>query len=129
MQTTIQRKKTDQHKQIGQHKQTGMTFIGLIIVIAVLICIAVVGMKVLPAYLEFMNVKNAIKKAANSADTSSKKAVADAFGKSAAVDNITVVTGNDLVVNGGVVSVDYQVTIPIVANASVLLDFSATSAK
>lgn len=112
-----------------QSKQTGMTFIGMLIVIAALVCIAVVGMKVFPAYLEFMNVKNAIKKAAGSADTSSKKAVADAFGKSAAVDNITVVTGNDLVVNGGVISVDYQVTIPIVANASVLLDFSATSAK
>lgn len=112
-----------------QSKQVGMTFIGMLIVIAALVCIAVVGMKVFPAYLEFMNVKNAIKKAAGSADTSSKKAVADAFNKSAAVDNITVVTGNDLLVNGGVISVDYQVTIPIVANASVLLDFSATSAK
>jgi Tfp pilus assembly protein PilE len=112
-----------------KNKQSGMTFIGLVIVIAAIICFAVVGMKVVPAYLEFMNVKNAIKKAANSADTSSKKAVMEAFGKSAAVDNITVVTGNDLVVNGGVVSVDYQVVVPIVANASVLLDFSATSAK
>ncbi len=120
---------TNHHKKTGQHKQTGMTFIGLIIVIGAIICIAVVGMKVAPAYIEFMNVKNAIKKAASSADTSSKKAVADAFKKSAAVDNITVVTGNDLVVNGGVVSVDYQVTIPLIANASVLLDFSATSAK
>lgn len=120
---------TTGYKKTSQHKQMGMTFIGLIIVIGALVCVAVVGMKVLPAYLEFMNVKNAIKKAASSADTRSKKAVADAFGKSAAVDNITVVTGNDLVVNGGVVSIDYQVTIPIVANASVLLDFSATSAK
>lgn len=118
-----------QHKKTSQHKQIGMTFLGMLIVIAVLVCIAVVGMKVLPAYIEFMNVKNAIKKAATSADTSSKKAVAEAFGKSAAVDNIKVITGNDLVVNGGVVSVDYQVTIPIVANASVLLDFSASSAK
>ena len=115
--------------QATKTNQTGMTFIGLIIVIAAIICFAVVGMKVMPAYLEFMNVKNAIKKAATSADTSDKKAVADAFGKSAAVDNITVVTGKDLVVNGGVISVDYQVTIPLVANASVLLDFSATSAK
>ena len=112
-----------------QHKQTGMSFLGLIIVIGIVICFAVVGMKVLPAYIEFMNVKNAIKKAAISADTSDKKAVAEAFGKSAAVDNITVVTGKDLVVNGGVISIDYQVIIPLVANASVLLDFSATSAK
>jgi hypothetical protein len=115
--------------QTTQHKQIGMTFIGMLIVVAALVCMAVVGMKVAPAYIEFMNVKNAIKKAADSADTSSKKAVADAFGKSAAVDNISVITGNDLVVNNGVISVDYQVTIPIVANASILLDFSATSAK
>ncbi len=120
---------THHHKKIGQPKQAGMTFLGMLIVIAALVCIAVVGMKVAPAYIEFMNVKNAIKKAATSADTSSKKAVATAFDKSATVDNITIVTGEDLVVNGGVISVDYQVTIPIVANASVLLDFSATSAK
>lgn len=106
-----------------------MTFIGLVLVVAALISILAVGMKVMPAYLEFMNVKNAIKKAANSADTSNKKAVATAFDKSAAVDNITVIKGADLLVNGGVISTEYQVLIPIVANASVLLDFSATSAK
>jgi Tfp pilus assembly protein PilE len=110
-------------------KQEGMTFIGLVIVIAAIICFALVGMKVVPAYLEFMNVKNAIKKAANSVDTSDKKAVMEAFSKSAAVDNISVIKPQDLVVNGGNVSVEYQVVVPIVANASVLLDFSATSAK
>ena len=109
--------------------QAGMTFIGLVLVVAAIICFAIVGMKVVPAYLEFMNVKNAIKKAANSADTSSKKAVMDAFGKSAAVDNITVIKPQDLVVSGGVISTEYQVVVPIVANASILLDFSATSAK
>lgn len=111
------------------NKQTGMTFIGLVLVVAALISILAVGMKVMPAYLEFMNVKNAIKKAANSADISSKKEVASAFDKSAAVDNISVIKGADLVVNGGVISIQYQVLIPIVANASVLLDFNATSAK
>jgi Tfp pilus assembly protein PilE len=110
-------------------KQRGMTFIGLVLVIAAVISIAVVGMKVAPAYLEFMNIKNAIKKAAGSTDATSKKEVMEAFSKSAAVDNITVIKPQDLVVNGGVISVDYQVVIPIVANASVLLDFSATSAK
>ena len=111
------------------NKQNGMTFIGLVLVIAAVIFLAVIGMKVVPAYLEFVNVKNAIKKAANSADTSSKKEVASAFDKSASIDNITVIKGSDLVVNGGVISVEYQVVVPIVANASVLLDFSATSAK
>ena len=117
------------NRALIKNKQTGMTFIGLVLVVAALISLLGVGMKVMPAYLEFMNVKNAIKKAANSADTTDKKAVATAFDKSAAVDNITVIKGSDLVVSGGVISTEYKVLIPIVANASVLLDFSATSAK
>jgi len=101
----------------------------MIIVIAAIVFLGMLGLKVGPAYLEFMNVKNALKRAASSADVTSKKAVADAFEKSARVDNITVVKGSDLVVNNGVVSVEYQVVVPIVANASALLDFHATSAK
>ncbi len=120
---------TTHHKITSQSRQAGMTFLGLLIVIAVLVCIAVVGMKVAPAYIEFMNVKNAIKRAVSSVDSVDKKSVAAAFDKSAAVDNISVVKGTDLVVNGNAVSVDYQVTIPIVANASVLLDFSASATK
>jgi Tfp pilus assembly protein PilE len=110
-------------------KQKGMTFIGLVLVIAAVVFLAVLVMKITPAYLEFMSVKKAIKNVVNSADLTSKKAVADAFDKSASVDNVKVVNGKDLLVNGGVVSVEYQVTIPIMANASVLLDFNATSAK
>ena len=120
---------TIKNKTIGKNKQTGMTFIGLVLVVAALISLLAVGMKIMPAYLEFMSVKKAIKNAANSADMSDKKAVINAFNKSAAVDNVSVIKGSDLVVNGGVISTQYQVLIPIVANASVLLDFSATSAK
>lgn len=111
------------------NNQKGGSFIGMVIVIAAIVFFGMLGLKVGPAYIEFLNVKNAVKKAANSADVTSKKAVADAFDKSASVDNITVVKGSDLVVNNGVVSVEYQVVIPIMANASALLDFNATSAK
>ena len=109
--------------------QKGGSFIGLVIVVAAIVFIGMIGLKVGPAYLEFINVKSALKRAANSADLTSKKAVAEAFDKSARVDNITVVKGSDLVVNSGVVSVEYQVVVPIFANASALLDFNATSAK
>lgn len=111
------------------NNQKGGSFIGMVIVIAAIVFIGMIGLKVGPAYLEFLNVKNAIKRAANSADLTSKKAVVDAFDKSASVDNIKVVKGSDLIVNNGVVSVEYQVVIPIMANASALLDFNATSAK
>lgn len=129
MQNTIKNKTAGKNKTIGSSKQAGMTFIGLVLVVAALISLLAVGMKIMPAYLEFMSVKKAIKNAANSADTSDKKAVVNAFNKSAAVDNVTVIKGSDLVISGGVISTQYQVLIPIAANASVLLDFSATSAK
>lgn len=115
------------HKVLKNHH--GMTFIGLVLIIAAIVFIAILGMKVAPPYMEFINVKNAIKKAANSADVTSKKDVASAFDRSATIDNITVIKGADLSVENGLISAQYQVVVPIVANASVLLDFNATSAK
>jgi Domain of unknown function (DUF4845) len=116
-------------KKMTKNNQRGMTFIGLVLVIAAVLFLAVIGMKVVPAYLEFITVKNAIKKSVAAAGVSDKKAVITSFQNYAEVDNIDVVNGKDLVFAGDSVSVDYQVVVPIVANASVLLDFSATSAK
>jgi len=107
--------------------QQGMTFVGMIIVIGAIISIATVGMKVIPAYLEYTAVKNAIKKAVN--DGEGKKGIVDSFNKIASIDNIKSVTGEDLDVSDNQASVDYQVVVPIVANASILLDFSASATK
>ena len=117
------------HQTNQINNQKGGSFIGMLIVIAAIVFLGMIGLKVGPAYLEYMSVKNAVKKVANSVDLTDKKAVITQFNNSAAVDNITVVKGADLVVNNGVVSVEYQVVVPIMANASVLLDFNATSAK
>jgi predicted lipoprotein len=116
-------------------KQKGMTFIGMVLVIVVIIAIAVIGVKVTPAYIEFSSVKNAIKYVAKDGAfaTMSKKEIISAFDKSAATGYVSVIKGSDLIIEktetGNVVTAEYQVTIPIVANASVLLDFNATSAK
>lgn len=117
------------HHTNQMNNQKGGSFIGMLIVIAAIVFWGLLGLKVGPAYLEYMNVKNALKRATSSADVTSQKAIAEAFDKSARVDNITVVKGSDLVVSDGVVSVEYQVVVPIMANASALLDFNATSAK
>ena len=116
-------------------KQQGMTFIGLVLVIAAVIFLAVIGMKVVPAYIEFAGVKKIINRlAADSAfNDMSKKDIVAAFDKAVSADYVTVIKGSDLVIEkgatGNVVTADYQVTLPIVANASVLLDFHASSAK
>jgi Domain of unknown function (DUF4845) len=117
------------------NKQQGMTFIGLVLVIAALICIAIVGMKVTPAYIEFFGVKKIIAKIAAESNFNemSKNDIVKMFDHGADIGYVKVIKGSDLVIakgdSGNVVSATYQVTIPIVANASVLLDFNASTAK
>ena len=114
-------------RKLNFSQQSGMTFIGLVLVIAAVVFVAIIGMKVAPAYGEFMTIKKALKKAAS--EGTAKKEISDSFDRTASIDNISRISGKDLVVNNGVVSVDYQVVLPIVANASILLDFSASSAS
>lgn len=117
------------------NKQKGMTFIGLVLVVAVVICIAVVGMKVAPAYLEFFSVKKIINKIGHEGNFAqmSKKEIIDEFTNGANISYVTVIKGSDLVIQksdeGNLVKAEYQVVLPIVANASILLDFSTSTAK
>jgi Tfp pilus assembly major pilin PilA len=116
-------------------KQKGMTFIGLVLVIAAIACFALVGLKVVPAYIEFFGVKKIIAKLATEPNFNemSKKEIIVAFDKGADIGYVKVIKGSDLVISkgetGNVVTAEYQVIEPIVANASVLLDFKASTEK
>ncbi len=117
------------------HKQKGMTFIGLVLVIAAVVFLATIGMKVVPAYIEFSGVKKAIHRVASDVNFSamSKKEIANAFDKAASASYVTVIKGSDLIIEkgdaGSVIKAEYPVTLPIVANVSILIDFNASSAK
>ncbi|MEZ0232962.1 MAG: DUF4845 domain-containing protein [Methylophilaceae bacterium] len=116
-------------------KQRGMTFIGLVLIIACIVFVAVIGIKLVPAYLEYFAVKKAITRISNdpSFNDMTKKDVTESFDKSADIDNIKEVSGKDLVITQSdsgkmIVSVDYQEVVPLVGNVSALLDFSVTTA-
>ncbi len=118
-----------------RNQQKGMTFIGMVLVIAAIICIAIVGMKVTPAYIEFSGIKKIINKIANEGNFNdmSKKDIIQEFDHGANIGYVSVIKGSDLIIEkgatGNVVRAEYQVTLPIVANASILLDFNASSEK
>jgi hypothetical protein len=116
-------------------KQDGMTFLGLVLMVAAGVFVAIIAMKLTPAYIEFAGVKKAIKTIANNPDfdTMGDKDIVTSFNKAAEVGYIKVISGKELAItktdSGKVVSAEYQVLIPIVANVSVLLDFKASTAK
>lgn len=113
-------------------RQRGVTLFGLLAGAFVVAILALLGMKVLPEYMEHHAVASAVKKVASGADLeSSVRQVRDAFDRQANVDYITAITGADLDVTkeGGaiVVAYSYEKRIPLVANVSLLLDFTGSS--
>ncbi len=121
------------YKQSG-YKQSGMTFIGLVLIIAAIVFVATIGIKLYPAYVEFLTIKKAITKIANEPSFAemSPKEIKENFDKSATIDSIGVISGKDLTIakgSGGkpVVSAEYQVVVPLIGNVSALLDFNASS--
>jgi hypothetical protein len=114
-------------------KQQGATLLGMLIVGAFVVFVALIVMKVAPAYIEFMSVKKVLKAMqSESLGTMSNKEIKDSFEKRASVAYVDTVKGSDLVIEktpdgSAVVSVSYEVVKPIMGNVSVLIDFSARS--
>lgn len=116
-------------------KQLGMSAIGLIIIVGIVGTLVVSGMKVAPAYIEYFAVKKALDHLSKESNFNemSKNDMVTAFNKSATIDNITSVTGKDIVVSksasgANIASIEYQVVKPLFANVSALIDFSASTA-
>lgn len=116
------------------HKQQGFSFWSLSATVIGIVFVAVIGMKLVPAYLEFFAVKKAIMnmKTNGSLKTMGKSDIQLAFSKSARIDNIKSVTPEDLEIGkdesgGATVYVEYQVQVPMVYNITALLDFSVST--
>ena len=116
------------------HKQRGMTFIGVVLLVAIIVFVATIAMKLAPAYLEFFAVEKVVQKIQNDPSFASmgQKEIMDSFYRSASIDNIGSVKDEDITIekaDGGkpIVTIEYQKVIPIVANVSALLDFSTST--
>ncbi len=110
-------------------RQRGLSIIGLLLTSGALIFLALLAMKVVPAYTEYFTIVKNIKAVA--AQGGSVKEIQGNFGKRADIDDITAVNGRELEVEKSgdhyVVSVTYQKKVPLFYNVSALFDFEATS--
>jgi hypothetical protein len=111
------------------NKQRGVTTFGVVFLIAGIMAAAFLVMKLLPPYFEYFSVKKVISAMAKQEDLANMtpKEIQASFDRRATIDNITVVSGNDLQIGHGTVAAEYTVKVPLVANISFLLDFSASS--
>jgi hypothetical protein len=116
------------------HKQRGMTFIGVVLLVAIIVFVATIAIKLTPAYLEFFAVKKVVQKIQKDPSFASmgQKEIMDSYYRSASVDNIASVQEEHITIEKTesgkpVLTIEYQKVIPIVANVSALLDFHVST--
>lgn len=114
----------------GQLKspQRGISFLGLLVIAALVGSAAVIAIQVVPTVVEYQAVLKAANKSAEGATVAEVRSL---FDKAAAVDNISSLTGRDIEVTKEneqvVVSFDYQREIHLVGPAFLTLKYSGRS--
>jgi hypothetical protein len=118
------------NKECGKHQQ-GLSLVGLMFMLAVAGFLGLLGLKIVPTFVEFRAVSSAIVLA--KAAGSTVQEIRASFDKSAEVNYIDSISSKDLQIDkgeGGMeVSFAYEKKIPLVGPASLVLDYAGTTAK
>jgi hypothetical protein len=114
-------------------QQRGLSMIGFLFVAMVLVFIAMLAMKLVPAYIEYFSVKEILGNMGKASDLKSQSNadIRNSFIKRANVGYVTAVKPEDLTVDRSsgtpVISADYEFRTKLVGNVSLVVDFSASS--
>ena len=120
-------------RQAGRARQRGISLSGLLVVLVLAIFAAIFGFKLIPPYMQYLTIQKVL--SATVADPGLKEASPEEFRKAysrrAQVEGITAITAADLQIEkrGAAVemSAGYSVKVPLAGNASICIDFVASS--
>ena len=115
-------------------RQRGLSLLGLIVTLGLLGFVGIMAAKLLPSYIEYWNVRKMFAQMENNGTMSMPPPqIRYEFDKLNAISDVRSIAGKDLEVTnqGGqsIVSADWSVKIPMVANISACIDFSATAGQ
>ena len=120
------------HQSILQ-KQKGVALSSLLMWSVILIMFAIIGMKLAPVYIEYAAIQKSFAAITNDSalKNASPREIRLSFSKRAIIDNIDVISARDIKISKEkgqmVLKTDYSVTVPLVANISMLIDFKVVS--
>jgi len=113
--------------------QRGVTFIGMVFIAGLIVFGAIIGLKLIPAYIEYATVVNHLREIARSPDArgASPKEIQTMFNKRAQIDAIEAVKGDDIEVDKEgdqvILRAAYSTKIKLFGNLNACIDFVATS--
>lgn len=114
--------------------QKGITLIGMLMVSAIVVFVALIGFKLLPSYIEYFTIKRVIGDIQGEARGGTVRDVQKAFNRRAVIDNINSVKAEDLEIekkgDGGFdVHALYTVRVPLFSNVNACIDFDVNNGK
>ena len=112
-----------------RNKLAGVSLMGLIVVLIILATIALFAMKVIPSYMEFRSMKNAIQSIAREKPNSSPAEVRRSFEARGNIDGFESIKPSDLDVSKGAISFAYRKEIPLFTGVALVIDYTATTAQ
>jgi Tfp pilus assembly protein PilE len=113
--------------------QRGLTIIGFLLVAAVVVIFALVGFRVLPAYIEYFTVQKALEATLADNSNTTPQDIRRSLERRISADYVDSVRASDVTVskegNLIVASLAWQKILHMVGNASILLEFEATASR
>jgi hypothetical protein len=110
-------------------RQAGVSLIGLIVVLVILAVVALLGMKVVPSYMEFRGMKNVIQTIARERPNASPAEVRRAYESRQIIDGFESVKPQDLVVEKGAISFAYRKEVPLFTGVALCIDYAASTGQ
>lgn len=113
-------------------RQRGATFIGMVVIIAIIGFGLYAAMRLTPLYFEYLEVVRALEQTAkeNKGETTSPQALRSALDRRWTVEDIKSVDTKDIEIakkgNGYTMRAYYRAEAPFIANVSLVVDFDKT---
>ena len=116
-----------------RRRQRGLSIIGFLLVAAVVIIFALVGFRVLPAYIEYYSVQKALEQTLADQNNITPQDIRRSLERRISADYVDSVRASDVTVtkegNQIVARLEWQKILHMVANASILLEFEASATR
>lgn len=115
-------------------KARGLSMIGFLFVIVILGFVVVALFKLIPAYVEYFSIRNALTAMARDSElrNANPQAIRAAFARRVQIDDIKSVEPSDIDIEKDgdrlVLSTSYSKRVPMVGHLNACLDFSVTTA-
>jgi hypothetical protein len=110
-------------------RQKGLTLVGFILLAGLICVLAIQAVRAFPALYEFYEIEKAIVSVTQKGTSPGE--IRKLFDVNASLNNISAVTGQDLIIekagNGYMASVSYNAWINLFKNVNLVIQFTATS--